>query len=207
MKSPKTRWLLMVAALAVSALAVTAWAAEDDEDRGPRGRRMRGGPFAELGRDLDLTEQQRERIHEIMSRARQEVYDEVLTDAQRETVDRFREERLDDLKTHIEKRFDRMAEKLDLSEEQVDDARKILDEAIADAADADGPHPCHQILDSARERIREEVLTDEQREKADRWRESRDRSGDEPRGNRSQRHGKRGGHRYDDDDDERDDEQ
>jgi len=73
----------------------------------------------------------------------------------------------------------RAIRRLDLTEDQKAATRKILDSAKAQARKADDPGQKGEIMRAAFEKIRKEVLTDEQRKKLDEMRERRDRG---PRG-------------------------
>jgi len=149
--------------IASIAFAITGFIAANAAFSGPMGYRGEGAAFTEerverMTENLDLTADQQVQIRTILDEQRTERdllrqktqlrIDAVLTDTQRAERDRLIEDRID-------KRLDRIAQRLDLTNDQTDEIHTILQERLTNP----------QLTRSEiKERI-SAVLTNEQREK------------------------------------------
>ncbi len=197
--------LILILVVALAAFSMVAWT--DGEDKpvcprtgqttdctvdgphgphGPRGPHGMTGPHHDpdrMAEALDLTDEQRQAMHEIMSAAREATrlqmetaLSGILTPEQLDQLEELKTRRgtrgdreRSDRKGRKDKkaakggnredkadhRLERMTESLDLTPEQQDQIRQILEEAA--------PPPRSEVQDSIRE-----VLTPEQQEKMDR---------------------------------------
>ncbi len=136
---------------------------------------------------LGMTDDQKARAKEIMASAKAEadaagtceakraafqtalakVRDEVLTDEQRGKVDAFKNGIREKIGGALRKAGERAAAALEMSDDQRARAKEILAAAKAEAEGAGSPEAKFGALKGAFEKIRDEVLTEEQRAKAD----------------------------------------
>jgi hypothetical protein len=134
----------------------------------------------QLAESLELTDEQRAQSETIMSAAREEarnaesleqrfeimrqamqnVHNEVLTDEQRTELQQLRREHSP-------------LGRLDATDEQFEQAETIIQEAREQARQAETREQRREIMRTARERIRDEVLTDSQRTQAEKMRRQR----------------------------------
>ncbi|MFZ0789267.1 MAG: pilus assembly protein [Chromatiaceae bacterium] len=156
MKPTTTRTLTGIA------VAITGFTLATAAVSGPMGCRGGGAAFTEqrlerMTERLGLSTDQQDRIRVILDEQRavrdlqrQETHqriDKVLTQAQRDARDRF-------IATRIERRLDRMAERLDLTTDQTQQIRAVMEERIGN------PQMSRAEI---RDRV-SAVLTDEQRD-------------------------------------------
>jgi Spy/CpxP family protein refolding chaperone len=166
----------------------------DDAHRGPHARRGRRGPPGRRGHlrrmlaQLDLSEDQRAQIREIVREARadrrarrrqaRERIEAVLTPEQREQARALRARHR---RARLERRLARMSERLDLSERQQQQVRGILRHAAMQRRALreqapDDPASARDALRGLRERTRasvRSVLTAEQQAQLEELRERR----------------------------------
>lgn len=136
--------------------------------------------------ELGLSEEQKDQARQIMSEAREQagqagsrkekreillaarkkVHDEVFSDEQQEKARKLRHE-------HMKKRAGRHMNRLGFSDEQKAQARQIMSEAREQAKQAKTPEEKRTLFREAKEKVRQEVMTDEQREKVERHRRAR----------------------------------
>lgn len=134
----------------------------------------------------EQTENDEDKV-KIMKEAWGKVVNEVLTDKQREKLQKFRDR---EGKGPID--FGDMPG-LNLTDQQKAQIKEIIKSARAEAAEADSPEAKKEIHQTARKKIRTEVLTDEQRKKWDKWkRRHRDEKGPRRPGNRERDGGRKG---------------
>lgn len=120
--------------------------------RGRDGKRFGTGPSqGKYMHQLNLTSEQHEQIRNIMKEARKKVHDKVFTDTQRAKVKELRR------KHHPLAGI--------ATDEQIAKADDILKAARKKAIDAKTPDEKLKILKAAREKINNEVLSEEQRDK------------------------------------------
>ncbi|MHC4562604.1 MAG: hypothetical protein ACYS8X_07520 [Planctomycetota bacterium] len=165
----------------------------------PRKGRGHRGPGMFL-RGLDLSDEQQAQVKailseaeqqaeaaetpeakkEIMQAARKKIHDEVLTEEQQAKAEAMRKE------LRHRKGAGMFLRGLDLTEEQQAQVKGIMAEAKKKGEAAETPETKKEIMKAARKKVFDEVLTDEQREKAEKRRDAR-------RGGRKGRRGHGGG--------------
>ncbi len=182
----RRKWTIATVVLltvAIGAPALFAFAAKTAGGAHERAEGAKGGHHAGAGgdmfRSLDLTEEQREAAKEIMSAAREQAKDvedhqkrrgimreafgkikqEVLTDEQREKLAKMREH------GSRQSRPWAIFARLKLTDEQRGEMKEILDAAREKAKDVEDPQKRRGIMLEACGKVKQDVLTDEQREK------------------------------------------
>ena len=140
-----------------------------------------------IARKLGMTDDQKARAKEILAAAKAEaessgmpeakreamkaafdqIRSEVLNDEQRGKVESFKSGIREKIGGALRKAGGRAADALQMTEDQRARAKEILEAAKAEAEGAGSPEAKFGALKGAFEKIRDEVLTDEQRAKAD----------------------------------------
>ena len=108
----------------------------------------------------------REAKWEIMKAAFEQIKTDVLTDEQRAAAEEARQGHRQDFMT-------RVADFLEMTDEQKAQAEAILTAAKTEAEAAETPEAKHEIMRAAFEQIKTDVLTDEQRERAEQFHQGR----------------------------------
>lgn len=157
---------LVLTVLAVMSMGGWAMAADAAPDGGPGRGRPPGGMRNDPLKELNLTDEQKAKVKEIMEKARKDAEEimkaarekiakEVLTDEQREKF----------AKMGPAGPHGAAMKELGLSDEQRAKIKEIMEKAREDAEAADEPREKHKIMQAAHEKVMKDVLTDEQREK------------------------------------------
>lgn len=143
--------------------------------QGPGGQGRRVGPF----QDLKLTDEQKQKIkdimndaraksenltgddcHKVMREAREKISDQVLTEEQRS---KLRKKMRQFARRHSGERMGNPLKGI-ATDEQMEKIKAIMSDAREKAEDAD-PEARRDILQAARKKVSDEVLTEEQRDK------------------------------------------
>ena len=187
----KTLTWVIVAGLALTAVWYTTASADDEPGEHPRRHRRMGhdrggrgdqfgmmGKLAALGEELALTDEQKAQIHQIVMDGFQRIQDEVLTDEQKAKLEELKESRGQAF-------MDRMAERLELTEDQQAEIEAIMATAKEQAEAAETREAKWEIMKAAFEQVKTEVLNEEQQAKVDQMFQRG--GGDRSRGGHGQR--------------------
>jgi hypothetical protein len=162
--------------------------------RGGRGGRGGEGEGGRRGPNLQLTDEQQTQRDEIMQAAREQarnaedrgerrrimgeamrkVHDEIFTDEQRQQL-------------RQQMRQNSPLGRMGASEEQMDQAETIMRDAREKAREVESREERREIFRAAMQRVRDEVLTEEQRQQMQEMRRERQENGEQRRGRRRQR--------------------
>jgi len=180
----KGKWIsATVVLLAVAIGAPALFAAREGGGRPEQGQSVMGGHRAGAGggflRSLDLTEEQQEAVKEIMADAREKAEDaedrEARREIMREAFGKIKQEVLTDAQREkLEKMWKHspsygrpwgVFKALKLTDEQREEMKEILDAAREQAQDVEDPQARRKIMGEAFGKVKQDVLTDKQREK------------------------------------------
>ena len=166
-----------------------------DRDGHHKGPGMRKGPFGEL----NLTDEQKAEIKKLHEEAREKMESAKTREEKREIMENLRKKINNDVltdeqrakaKKHFRKmqkgRRDMFLKGIGATDEQKTKIEAIMKKAREEAKDKD-PKECRKIMEAAREEIRKNVLTDEQRKKAREMRKQHRRGKDGPGSRRRRR--------------------
>jgi periplasmic protein CpxP/Spy len=181
-----TRTILMglLAAAMVAGLTAGKAMAAGDADKPAAGRHAGQGPFAKL----NLTDDQKARIKEVLQQARKDAQAATDRAEKRKIVEAAREKirttvLTEDQRKQLGERFaanhprlaamGKLAKELNLTDDQKAKSKEILQQARKDAQAATDKEAKQKIMQDARKKIHDTVLTDDQRKKLEELRKNR----------------------------------